>query len=312
MGSNATRRALVTGAGGFIGGHLARALLERGFAHVRCADGKDLGDWHQVHADAERLVLDLRGREDAARACDGMTDVFHLACDTGGVGFTARHGASGALNVVLDARILLAARDRDVACTFFASAACNPALPQDGHRRAKLFAERLCLDFAAEFAMQVRVARLHGVYGPHGPWDGGRERAPAAICRKVIGAQMGGERRVEIWGDGRQRRSFTYVDDCVEGILRVHDGDCPEPLDVGSSETVTLDRLVDMVEDIAGLKLVRTYDPSAPTGAPTRSSDNARIRKELGWEPHIPLRGGLVPTYAWIESEMRRRAGRGR
>jgi nucleoside-diphosphate-sugar epimerase len=318
------RSALVAGGGGFIGGHLAADLLGSGYARVRCVDIKPLPDWHQVHRDAENLVLDLRESECAERACQGMDEVFNLAADMGGMGFIENNRALCMISVLINTHLLLAARDRDVSRYFYASSACvyradlqrhtdvtplreedaYPAMAEDGYGWEKLFSERMCRHFREDFGLETRLARLHNVYGPFGTYDGGREKAPAAICRKVIEAVTTGRPTIEIWGDGRQTRSFCYIDDAIHGIRMVHEGHYPDPVNVGSGELVAIDQLVDIVEDIANVKLERIYDPSAPTGVRGRSSDNALIRREFGWEPSTSLAEGLEQTYAWIYEQM--------
>jgi nucleoside-diphosphate-sugar epimerase len=318
------RTALVAGGGGFIGGHLVVDLLSSGYARVRCVDIKALDDWQQVHPDTENAVLDLRDREAAGRACEGIDEVFNLACDMGGMGFIERNRALCMLNVLINTNLLLASRERAVSRFFFASSACvyradlqaeadaaplreedaYPALPEDGYGWEKLFSERMCRHFREDFGLETRVARLHNLYGPHGTFAGGREKAPAAICRKVIEAVMAGGRTIEIWGDGRQTRSFCYIEDAVEGIRLIHGGHTSDPVNLGSSELVTIDQLVDVVEEIAGVTLERIYDPSAPTGVRGRNSDNSLIKRELGWEPSTPLAIGMEKTYAWIYDQL--------
>jgi nucleoside-diphosphate-sugar epimerase len=251
--------------------------------------------------------------------------VFNLAADMGGMGFIENNKTLCMLNVLINTHLLEAARDAGVVRFFFASSACvynadrqrdataaplreedaYPALPEDGYGWEKLFSERMCRHFREDFGLQTRVARLHNVYGPFGTFAGGREKAPAAICRKVIEAKYSGRSEIEVWGDGRQTRSFTYVDDCLDGIERVALGPIADPLNVGSSELVSIDQLVDVVEELAGVKLERRYVPDAPRGVRGRSSDNTRIRAEYGWEPATPLAEGLRPTYAWILDRMR-------
>lgn len=225
--------------------------------------------------------------------------VYNLAADMGGVGFIENNKALSMLSVLINTHLLEAAREFGIERYFFASVACADA--RDGEKQ---FSERLCLQFAQDFALTTRIARLHNIYGSWSTYEGGRENAPAAICRKVAEAVMTGRREIAIWGDGDQTRSFTYIDDCVEGIQRILFGEITEPLDLGSSETVSINQLVDIVEDIAGVKLKRSHDLSAPTGVRTRDSDNTRIQELLGWQPSISLRDGLEETYRWIHDEM--------
>ncbi len=311
--------ALVAGAGGFIGGHLVGELLARGYA-VRSVDVKAESDWFQCFPAAENLRLDLREREAAKVACEGVDEVFNLACDMGGMGFIEANRARCMISVLINTHLLMAAREAAVRRYFYASSACAynvdlqqandgrglreedayPAKPEAGYGWEKLFSERMCADFRRDFGLETRVARFHNVYGPHGSFRGGREKAPAAICRKVAQAVLTGEQSIDIWGDGEQSRSFAWIDDCVDGVLRIQAGDHRDPINLGSSELVTINQLVSIVEDIAGIQLARHYQLDAPKGVRGRNSDNTRIREVFGWEPSTSLRAGLEQTYAWI------------
>lgn len=317
-------RYLVAGAGGFIGGHISRALLERGASDVRCVDLKPFDDWYQTHEASERLQLDLSRLDDCRQATEGMDVVINLAADMGGMGFIEANKALCMLSVLINTHLLAASRDAGARRFLFASSACvyngskqtrpdvtdlsegdaYPADPEDGYGWEKLFSERMCRHFEEDFGIETRVVRYHNVYGPHGTWDGGREKAPAAICRKVASAVRSGRHEIEIWGDGQQTRSFLYIDDCVEGTLRVLDGHVNAPINVGSSELVSIDDLVATVERIAGVTLERRYKLDAPLGVRGRNSDNSMIERELGWLPSVSLEGGLRPTYDWIMSQM--------
>jgi GDP-D-mannose 3', 5'-epimerase len=317
-------KAVVCGAGGFIGGHLVRTLLANGVEIVSAVDIKPLDEWYQVSKDVENLVLDLKDSNNCLRAAKGASVVFQLAADMGGMGFIENNKALCMLSVLTNTHMLMAARDQGVERFFYSSSACvyngekqtnpdvvalkesdaYPAMPEDGYGWEKLFSERMCRHFEEDFGLQCRVARYHNVYGPLGTWNGGREKAPAAICRKVISAKASGKHEIEIWGDGKQTRSFMYIDDCTLGTQMLTESDIREPLNLGSDELVTINQLVDIVEDIAGIKLKRNYNLSAPKGVNGRNSDNTRIQQELGWAPSIKLREGLAKTYAWIENEM--------
>jgi GDP-D-mannose 3',5'-epimerase len=314
---------LVAGGGGFIGGHLVARLRSEGLRKIRAVDCKPIEEWHQAFPDVDNQVLDLSDRNACRDACRGVTEVYQLAADMGGMGFIETHKADCMLSVLVNTHMLLAARDCGVQRYFFSSSACvynadkqrdakvtplreadaYPALPEDGYGWEKLFSERMCRHFAEDYELTTRVARYHNVYGPFGTWDGGREKAPAAICRKVVHAKATGRHEIEIWGDGKQTRSFLYVDDCVEGTLRLMRGSCAEPLNIGSEELVTIDELVSVVESIAGITLDRRYRHDAPRGVMGRNSDNTRVRAEIGFEPSIDLREGLRRTYAWIEQQ---------
>lgn len=319
-----SEKILVAGGGGFIGGHLARRLLDEGF-DVRCADVKPVDEWYQVHDGAENLQLDLSLLGAAHEACAGMDQVFNLAADMGGMGFIENNKAACMLSVLTGTHLLVAARDAGVDRFFFSSSACvyaadkqtdaevvalkeedaYPAMPEDGYGWEKLFIERMCRHFYQDYGMETRVARYHNVYGPYGTWDGGREKAPAAICRKIASARASGDHEIEVWGDGLQTRSFMYIDDCLEGTLRLMRSDIREPLNVGSSELVTINQMIDMVAGIAEIDASRRHDLTAPQGVRGRNSDNTKILAELGWEPEINLKLGLEKTFDWIESQIR-------
>lgn len=321
---SAGEKAVVCGAGGFIGGHLVKSLQANGIEVVRAVDIKPLDEWYQVIDGVENLTLDLKDKESCQKAAKGTTAVFQLAADMGGMGFIENNKALCMLSVLTNTHMLMAARDQGVERFFYSSSACvyngdkqtnpdvialkeedaYPAMPEDGYGWEKLFSERMCRHFEEDYGLQTRVARYHNVYGPLGTWTGGREKAPAAICRKVIEAKTSGKHEIEIWGDGKQTRSFMYIDDCTKGTQMIFESDIHEPLNLGSDELVTINQLVDIVEDIAGVKLERKYNLSAPKGVNGRNSDNTLIQERLGWAPSISLREGMAKTYAWIENEM--------
>ena len=311
--------ALVAGGGGFIGGHLAKTLSERD-VQVRSVDIKPLADWFQIPKGVEARQLDLSAPADCHEAVRGVETVYNLAADMGGMGFIETHKAACMLSVLINTHLLLAARDAGVGRYFFSSSACvyaadkqvnadvtalkesdaYPAMPEDGYGWEKLFSERMCRHFREDFGLETRVARYHNVYGVEGTYDGGREKAPAALCRKVAQAALSGRYEIEIWGDGEQTRSFMYVDDCIEGTLRVTAGDSVVPVNVGSSELVSINEMVSLIEEIAGINVKRNYKLDAPLGVRGRSSDNTLVRQIYDWEPSIPLANGLERTYRWI------------
>ena len=315
---------LVCGGGGFIGGHLVNRLFEQGAASVRVVDVKTKDNWYQENPKAENLVLDLQEKDACLKATEGIDAVFQLAADMGGMGFIENNKALCMLSVLTNTHMLQAARATGVKRFFYSSSACvyngekqtnpdvvalkeedaYPALPEDGYGWEKLFSERMCRHFMEDYGLETRVARFHNVYGPEGTWQGGREKAPAAICRKVLEAKISGKHEIEIWGDGKQTRSFMYVDDCTKGVVDIYHSDIEYPINLGSSELVTINQLVDIAEDLAGVKLTRNYNLSAPKGVNGRNSDNTKILAELNWEPSIKLRDGLAQTMAWIEQQM--------
>lgn len=314
---------VVAGAGGFIAGHLVKELINKGHS-VRAVDLKPLNEWYQVSNGADNLVLDLRLRENCYQAVNGYKEVFNLAADMGGMGFIENNKAACMISVLINTHLLLASRDCGIDRFFYASSACvyngekqtdtnnpglkesdaYPALAEDGYGWEKLFSERMCRHFREDFGLTTRVARFHNVYGPFGTFDGGREKAPAAICRKVIEASKSGVKDITIWGDGHQTRSFMYIDDCVKGIVDIMYSNIEEPINLGSSEMVSINELVDIVEEIAGYKLERKYDLGAPKGVRGRNSENTLIKQYLNWEPSISLRKGMKKTYDWIKEQI--------
>ena len=314
------------GAGGFIGGHLVAEYRRRGYKNLRAVDIKPFSEWHQRFPDVDNLQLDLSNYESCLIALAGATWVYNHAADMGGMGYIETHKANCMLSVLINTHLLMAAKEHKVNRFFFASSACvyaagkqtvtdvvalkeadaYPAMPEDGYGWEKLFSERMCRHFREDFKVDTRIVRYHNVYGPHGTWDGGREKAPAAICRKVFQAKHSNSHEIEIWGDGHQTRSFMYIDDCLKGTTAIMESDILEPLNLGSSELVTINQLVDIAEDIAGVKLKRKYNLDAPKGVRGRNSDNTLILEKLNWEPSIRLRDGMEKTYQWIGDQILR------
>jgi nucleoside-diphosphate-sugar epimerase len=323
-GRKTTKTTVVAGAGGFIGGHLVAHLVREGHPTVRAVDIRPPAEWQQLFPDAENLQLDLRDSDACLLALAGTGDVYNLAADMGGVGYLTANQARAMLSVLINANMLRAAREHRVDRYLYSSSACVyptdrqatadvrplreedvfPALPDGGYGWEKLFGEQMCQGFTAELGLPTRIARLHNVYGPWGTYRGGREKAPAAICRKIAEAELSGHHEIEIWGDGGQTRSFTYVDDCVTGLERIMDGDFPRPLNLGSSELVTINELVSLVEEAAGIGVERRYDLSGPVGVRGRNSNNTLIRARLGWEPSTSLREGIARTYEWVRGQV--------
>jgi nucleoside-diphosphate-sugar epimerase len=324
---------VVAGAGGFIAGSLVRRLKNMGFTKIRAVDIKPVDQWYQTTEGAENVPdCDLQLKDNCRKVCEGAVEIYQLAADMGGMGFIENNKALCMLSVLVNTHMLMAARDVGrVERYFYSSSACAyntqiqqdanvtalkeedayPAMAEDGYGWEKLFSERMCRHFREDYGIQTRVARFHNVYGPFGTWDGGREKAPAAICRKVIAAKDTGGTEIEIWGDGEQTRSFMYIDDCLKGIDMITHSEILDPLNLGSAELVSINRLVDLAEEIGGVKLERKYKLDAPKGVRGRNSDNTLIKKLLGWEPSLPLKEGLARTYAWIEQQYAdRKAGK--
>ena len=320
------KRILIAGGGGFIGGHLAGSLLAKGH-QVVVADIKSLDQWYQVHGEAENHVLNLEEKQACYEVMGGCDEVYNLACNMGGMGFIEFNRALCMISVLINTHLLMGARDLGVKGFFYASSACvypdyrqddadvmalkesdaYPAQPEDGYGWEKLFSERMCRNFHEDFGLNVRVFRFHNVYGPFGTWVGGREKAPAALCRKVIEAADTGNHEIEIWGDGEQTRSFMYIDDCVGGMARLMGSGHSEPLNLGRAELVSINGLLEIIEGIAGITLNRNYDLSKPQGVRGRNSDNTLIQETLGWEPEVNLATGLEKTYHWIKEQYERR-----
>jgi nucleoside-diphosphate-sugar epimerase len=318
------RRIVVAGAGGFIGGALVADLRSRGCSPIRAIDIKPPQHWYQSFDDVENVSLDLNLKENCEIAVHGATEVYNLAANMGGMGFIEHNKALCMLSVLINTHMLQASLKHGVRKYFYSSSACvyngdkqkgfeapslkeedaYPALAEDGYGWEKLFSERMCRHFREDFGLETRVARFHNVYGPWGTWYGGREKAPAAICRKVIEAKRSGRHEIEIWGSGEQTRSFMFIDDCIKGVDLIARSQILDPINLGSSEAVSINRLVDIVEEIAGVKLRRKYDLSAPKGVNGRNSDNTLIQRLLDWQPDTTLRAGLEKTYAWIHDQV--------
>jgi GDP-D-mannose 3', 5'-epimerase len=316
---------VIAGAGGFIAGSLVRYFHDRGFTRIRAVDKKPLPDWYQRVPGVESLCLDLSVEQNCVRACEGAVEVYNLAADMGGMGFIERFRIECLRSVLINTHMVEAACRAGAQRFFFSSSACAyntdlqkdpkvralkesdayPAMAERGYGWEKLFSELVCQEYWAERGMKTFIARFHNVYGPHGTWDGGREKAPAAISRKVIEARDSGSNKILIWGDGTPTRSFMYIDDCTKGIDMITHCEqlIAKPINLGSSELVSVNDLVDIVEGIAGTKLHREYDLTAPRGVAGRNSDNTMIQSILHWEPRTPLRDGMAKTYAWIAEQ---------
>lgn len=315
---------LVAGAGGFIGGHLIADLVSQGYKRIRAVDIKPFEEWYQIFPEVENLQRNLKNLEACEEVTEGVQVVYNLAADMGGMGFIEAHKADCMLSVLINTHLLMASHKQGVDRFFFSSSACvyaadkqvsaqveplkesdaYPAMPEDGYGWEKLFSERMCRHFSEDFGLVTRIARFHNVYGPNGTYEGGREKAPAALCRKVIQAKLSGKHEIEIWGDGEQTRSFMYIDDCIQGTQMIMNSDCCDPLNLGSDELVTVNQLVDIIEGFAGIKLKRKYLLDAPLGVRGRNSENTLIKKKLNWAPSISLETGLKKTYDWIYEQM--------
>src|SRR5438105_8897339 len=316
---------VITGAGGFIGGHLVKYFFDKGFKRIRAVDKKPFGQWYQLHPAAENLCLDCSSEQACIKVSEGASEVYNLAADMGGMGFIERFRVECLRSILINTHMIESAYRAGVQRYFYASSACvyntelqqdpnvlalkesdaYPAMAERGYGWEKLISEMFCQEYHAERGMRTFIARFHNVYGPFGTWDGGREKAPAAICRKVIEALDTGTGRIRIWGDGHQTRSFTYIDDCLKGIDIITHCDqlVATPINLGSHELVSINELVSKVEKIAGVTLEREYDLEAPRGVAGRNSDNTFIKHVLNWQPDTSLDRGLAVTYEWIKQQ---------
>ena len=314
---------LICGAGGFIGGHLVKNLMEEGH-EVVCVDIKPLEYWFQIYEINKNFSLDLKSYDNCLKVTKDIDYIYNMACNMGGMGFIENNKAECMLSVLINTNLLRACLVNNVKKYFYSSSACvyngtkqkktfvpglkeedaYPAEPEDGYGWEKLFSERMCRHFNEDFGLETRVVRYHNVYGPLGTYDGGREKAPAAICRKIIDAKSNNKKEIEVWGDGEQTRSFMYISDCIEGTKKIFNSDLKEPYNVGSSEQVSINQMIELIEEIADYKVKKNYLLDKPKGVRGRSSDNSKIIKDLNWSPILSLKEGLKLTYSWISSEM--------
>ena len=317
------KKILVTGAGGFIGGHLVKELINRGHK-VRATDIKPFDDWYQCFQEVENFTLDMTVKENCFKATEGVYEVINMACNMGGMGFIENNKALCMLSVLVNTHMLIACKEFKIKKYFFSSSACAyntelqqntkisglkesdayPAMPEDGYGWEKLFSERMCRHFHEDYNLDVKVARYHNIYGPNGTYDGGREKAPAALCRKVIEAIRTDKKSIEVWGDGEQTRSFLYIEDCIDATLRLIDSKETGPINIGSEEQVSINQMLDKIEVISEKKVERKYLLDKPKGVRGRSSDNTMVKEKLDWEPKFSLSQGLEKTYFWIKNEM--------
>jgi len=314
---------LICGAGGFIGGHLMSYLKKNKF-NLICVDIKPLEYWFQIDSDNENYCLDLKEYENCLKVTKNIDYVFNMACNMGGMGFIENNKAECMLSVLINTNLLRSCLKNNIKKYFFSSSACvynaekqnktfisglreedaYPAQPEDGYGWEKLFSERMCRHFCEDFKLDTRIVRYHNVYGPLGTFDGGREKAPAALCRKIIYSKLNKTREIDVWGDGEQTRSFLFIDDCINGTMKVFNSNSTEVYNVGSDEQVSINQMIDIIQDIAQYKIKKNYQLDKPKGVRGRTSDNSKIIKNLSWSPSIRLYDGLKKTYAWIEEEI--------
>ena len=318
------KRILICGAGGFIGGHLASKFSKDNNIELICADIKPAEYWFQIFDEAKNFSLDLKDYENTLKVSDSVDYIFNFACNMGGMGFIENNKAECMLSVLINANLLRAAKENKSKKYFFSSSACvyngskqnqtfidglketdaYPADPEDGYGWEKLFSERMCRHFTEDFGLETRVVRYHNIYGPLGTFDGGREKAPAALCRKIINAKKNNDNKIDVWGDGEQTRSFLYIDDCIKGTLDVFDSDSSEVYNIGSEEQVSINQMITMIEEIADFNVKKNYQLDKPKGVRGRSSDNSYVAKKIGWKSENSLKEGLTKTYRWIEQQI--------
>ena len=320
------KKILVTGAGGFIGGHLVKELLSQKYS-IRAVDIKDKSEWFQTFSSAENFSLDMSIKENCNKMVNGVDGVINMACNMGGMGFIENNKALCMLSVLVNTHMLMACKEFGVKKYFFSSSACAynkdlqnettitglketdayPANPEDGYGWEKLFSERMCRHFLEDYGLDVKVARYHNIFGPNGTYEGGREKAPAALCRKVISSIIRNEDKIDVWGDGEQTRSFLYIDDCIEATLKLFNSKHHGPINIGSEEKVSINEMIDKIEKIADKKVNKNYQLDKPKGVRGRNSDNTLIRKQLDWSPKYSLYQGLEKTYNWIFTEIKKK-----
>lgn len=314
---------LICGAGGFIGGHLTKELIDQGH-EVVCADVKPFEYWFQIFENNKNYSFDLKEYENCLKASEGVDYIYNMACNMGGMGFIENNKAECMLSVLINTNMLRASLANKVKKYFFSSSACvynaqkqkeifvpglkesdaYPAEPEDGYGWEKLFSERMCRHFTEDFGLETRVLRYHNVYGPLGTYDGGREKAPAALCRKIANSKLNNLKEIEVWGDGKQTRSFMYIDDCLIGTQKVFNSDTSEVFNLGSDEQVSINQMIDIIEEISNYKVKRNYLLDKPKGVRGRSSDNTKIKESIDWAPSITLKTGLEKTYKWIYDQI--------
>ena len=320
------KKILVTGAGGFIGGHIVKELIKRK-NQVTAVDIKPLDEWFQISKESQNFSLDMTLKENCYDMCKSVDEVINMACNMGGMGFIENNKALCMISVLLNTHLLMACKKYGIKKYFFSSSACAyntnlqestkaiklkesdayPAMPEDGYGWEKLFSERMCRHFYEDYGIDIRIARYHNIYGPHGTYEGGREKAPAALCRKIINSKLDNSQIIDVWGDGKQTRTFLYIDDCIEATLKLIDSNHTEPLNIGSEELVSINEMIEKIEKISNYDVKKNYQLDKPKGVRGRCSDNTLIKKVLNWEPKFSLYQGLEKTYEWIFNDIRKK-----